>query len=208
MILDSMPPELRAVCTVGVMECSAEDIPPEVIAQVERIRGQQTTRKKLDDMMSGKAALDRDLVVRTTNEHAERMGIDVRAVIKDDGKLGVTDTKGKELDPRAVFADLQRARARMSFDQKIDLANTAETRGDQTCVCRYEIRKKGKPFAGCYDPRVVLKDDALPEGDYEVFFFCTCGDPKNSGMFGLLRLYGDGIGVLKGPEGMVWTRDG
>jgi hypothetical protein len=120
----------------------------------------------------------------------------------------VTDTKGNGLDPRAVFADLQRARARMSFDQKMDRAHTVETRNGQTCACRYEIRKQGKPFAGCYDPRVVLKDDALPEGDYEVFAFCVCGDPQNAGMFGLLRMYGDGIGVLKGPEGTIWRRDG
>jgi hypothetical protein len=212
MILDSMPPELRAACTVGVVECSADDIPPELVAAVERVRDRQKaralTRQDLEDMRTGKIPLDREAVVRVTNENAETLGLNIRAAIGEDGRLYMTDTEGNAIDPRAAHAWLVGSRERILMDAKMARAHTVEIKGDQVCVCRYEIRLRGAPFAGCYDPRVVLREDALPEGDYEVFWFCTCGDPENSGMFGVLRFYGDGIGVLKGLGGSVWTRDG
>lgn len=131
--------------------------------------------------------------------------------------VGITiecfDARGKAITLDEAYAVRRIDQRQLSMDQQMDangvkVVTTFPGGERKVCAARYEIRRAGLEFASCYDPRAALKDDALPEGDYEVWFFCECGDPENAGAFGTLNMYGDGIGVLRGPGGSVWTRDG
>jgi hypothetical protein len=74
------------------------------------------------------------------------------------------------------------------------------------CRQHFVLMLNGQPFACCDEPCKVLAWDGVPEGDYEVVSCCTCGSAPLP--FGRLSMYGDGIGVLHGPKGHTWVREG